>query len=235
MRNPVNADYQCPFINSQCVKRAHKTGGPYPVCSVYWGKSKKHPICVCPKRFYGVDFLNDIVAQCWKGPPPRNPQFAHEVKMAQFGTVDFVIADVDEKNATVRNFVSVELQAVDQTGSVDMAYHSILTNKELECRPSYGFNWANVRKRYIDQIITKGFFHHHWSTRIISVIQTPLYEKFREDLEFDELPVDDNCNTDSSLNSRLRLGRLHAADVQMTYGFAEHSTRMPRKMKLESV
>jgi hypothetical protein len=150
-------------------------------------------MCICPKRFYEVDFLTDIITHCWRGKPPANPRFAYEVKMAGFGTVDFVIADVDPVTNVVGDFVSVELQAVDITGSVEMAYNAILNSQPLMTnRISYGVNWANVRKRYIAQLITKGFFHHHWGTRIISVIQTPLYAAFRKDIQFDELAPDSN-------------------------------------------
>ena len=194
MRNPVNADYQCPFINSTCIKRSHRVEGPYPVCSIHRSAREPRLICTCPKRFFGADFLADVVAKCWVGDPPQNPKYAYEVKMANFGTVDFVIADIDEESGHVRDFISVELQAVDLTGTVEPAYNAVLNNTMLEERPSYGVNWANVRKRYVAQLITKGFFHHHWNTRIISVIQTPLYEAIKGDTNFDELPPDSNCN-----------------------------------------
>lgn len=194
MRNPVNAGYLCPFINSVCIKRGHNLSGPYPVCSI-WGRAKNPPlVCVCPKRFFEADFLQDVITRCWKGTAPTNARIAHEVKMASFGTVDFVIADVGPSDQ-VRDFLSVELQAVDITGSVEGAYQAVLSNQPaMPGKVSYGFNWANVRKRYIAQLITKGFFHHHWGTRIISVVQTALYDKIRRDIQFDELPADADCN-----------------------------------------
>jgi hypothetical protein len=52
-RNPVNFDYLCPFINSQCIKRSQKISGPYPICSVFYGKNENRKLmCVCPKRFF---------------------------------------------------------------------------------------------------------------------------------------------------------------------------------------
>ena len=35
MRNPVNADYRCPYINGTCIKTNHKNALPLPVCSIY--------------------------------------------------------------------------------------------------------------------------------------------------------------------------------------------------------
>ena len=169
--------------------------GPYPVCSVWRSARDSRLICLCPKRFFEIDFLQDVIKPCWAGDPPANPRIAHEVKMMEFGTVDFVIADVDQNQNTVREFVSVELQAVDCTGSVEPAYNALLNSKLLEKRPSYGINWANVRKRYVNQLINKGIYHHHWKTRIVSVIQGPLYKKFQKDIQFVELsPTDASCN-----------------------------------------
>jgi hypothetical protein len=195
MRNPVNAGYQCPFINSECTKRSHRISGPYPVCSIWRSQKNREVICICPKRLFEADLKKDLIAHCWEGPAPNNPQIAYEVKMADFGTVDFVIADIETSTRQVKNFLSVELQAVDLTGSVETAYNACLNNiNPLLEKVSYGINWANVRKRYIAQLITKGFFHHHWGTRIVSVIQTALYNALRKDIQFDELPPNSNCN-----------------------------------------
>ncbi len=89
--------------------------------------------------------------------------FAHvdsEVQMEKFDKVDFVIADMNDAETEVRDFISVELQAVDITGSYLPSYLAVINNQELEKRPSYGFNWANVRKRFISQLIAKGYYHH---------------------------------------------------------------------------
>lgn len=189
MRNPVNAGYHCPFINSECVKRSQRSTAPYPVCSIWIGdKNRRRMMCMCPKRFFEANLKDDVIRNCWVGKPPSNPQIAYEVKMARFGMVDFVVADVDDAGQ-VKEFVSVELQAVDCTGSVEPAYTAILSNvATVAKRYSYGINWANVRKRYINQLILKGFYHHHWQTRIVSVIQTPLYDVLQANMKFDELP-----------------------------------------------
>lgn len=189
MRNPVNADYLCPFINDRCVKRGHNTEGPYPVCSVWHRKADPRLICVCPKRFYAADLLPAVLEHCWPGAPPANPRVAYEVKMAAFGNVDLVVADVDRETNRVNAFVSVELQAVDLTGSVQPAYTALVTGTDLARCPSYGVNWANVRKRYLSQLVAKGFYHHHWGARIVAVLQTPVYEQFHDFAAWDEIDV----------------------------------------------
>ncbi len=179
--NPSDDEYICPCINSRCTKRGGEGTVSYPVCSIL--KRDNKYVCVCPKRFHEIDFLADIVSQCWPGDVPKNPKIAREVKMRGFGNVDFVIADVNQENV-IDQFLSVELQAVDITGSVRSAYDAILENEYLEKRPVYNLNMDNVYKRYITQLIRKGYFHHHWGTKIVSVLQDVVYENIRERYPF---------------------------------------------------
>ena len=185
--NPSQSEYLCPFVRTRCSKRsAFLQSEPYPICSIWRGRGADpidDLICVCPKRFYAVDFLNDVVANCWPGEPPKNPQIAHEVKMKGFGNVDFVLADVDS-DGSIGQFLSVELQAIDITGSVMPAYLALKEGAELDRRPTYGLNWDNVYKRYITQLIRKGYFHHHWKTKIVAVIQDQIYRNIVERADF---------------------------------------------------
>lgn len=188
--NPATTDFACPFIQLRCPKRSTNLGEePYPVCSLWKGPEKieREPsrdlICVCPKRFYEVDWLDAVVKHCWPFEPPTNPIIASEVKMKGFGNVDFVIADQNQ-NGEIGNFLSVELQAIDITGSVFNAYQAIRSGNTLPKRPTYGFNWDNVYKRYITQLIRKGYFHHHWGTKIVAVIQDQVYQSVIEKADF---------------------------------------------------
>lgn len=199
MRNPVNAGYQCPFLSSTCVKTGHHIAGPYPVCTIYHGggvsRVGTRPMCVCPKRFYAINLVADVLQHCWpSGPPPQNPHIAYEVQMAKFGNVDMVIADINRATGSVGTFVSVELQAVDTTGTFEPAYQAVLNSQPI-VDVTYGINWANVRKRFITQLINKAFYHYHWGMRIVAVLQTPLYNRLRDDIRFDELPPNQGGNT----------------------------------------
>ena len=196
--DPESLGFRCPFMGTRCVKRSTALGRdvPYPVCTVrkvIGGEPKLY--CVCPKRFFSVDFLTDVVQHCWRGHPPANPQLAREVKLAGFGNVDLVIADVGQDGA-VADFLSVELQAIDFSGSVRPAYQALREGKDLEERPTYNPSMANVYKRYVTQLIRKGYSHHHWGSRIVAVIQDVFYDYICNWAEFMR---SDNV-TDSSVN-----------------------------------
>lgn len=191
--DPSATDFLCPYIRSRCPKRSTQLPNePYPVCSLWRGTGprsdpEKDLIFVCPKRFYAVDFLAEVINHCWPGTPPKNPMVAPEVKMAGFGNVDFVIADV-QPNGNVDQFLSVELQAIDITGSAFPAYTAIRENEDMAARPTYGFNWDNVYKRYITQLIRKGYFHHHWKSKIVAVIPEQVYAYIKGRADFMSSP-----------------------------------------------
>lgn len=195
LRERGSASFECPFIGMQCIKRSQKVAGPFPVCSVYRAAREGtvpgpgELVAVCPKRFMDTDFLHKVADICWEGEPPEDPTFVHEVKMAEYGSVDFVIAQLDGERNTVLDFVSVELQAIDVSGSYASAYTALMKSEHLPSRPTFGFNWANVRKRYITQLIQKGIFHHHWGTKIASVLQDHVYEYLHSYLRFHAIPI----------------------------------------------
>ena len=107
--------------------------------------------------------------------------------MAGFGNVDFVIADV-KPDGEIGDFLSVELQAIDITGSVFPAYQALRAGVDLERRPTYGLNWDNVYKRYITQLIRKGYFHHHWKSKIVAVIPDQVYKYIMARADFMRSP-----------------------------------------------
>lgn len=207
MRSPVNAENECPHINSKCVKSSHGLGGSVPVCSVWQWQGKvtngkpasSRLVCVCPKRFFEIDLVNDVLTHCWSGPLPANPQIVHEIRMGKMkdsiGNVDCVIADVD-KDGKVQEFISVELQAVDITGSYMPAYHALINSTVMDAKPSYGMNMANVYKRFVTQLIAKGYFHHHWQTKIVAVVQDVVFEDIMQRAPFltTSSPKDVNAN-----------------------------------------
>lgn len=191
MRNPANADYQCPFSNSACTKRSHLLDGPFPVCTINQSsKSEINPICICPKRLFQADIINDVIELCWPdADKPKNPQVAYEVSLKELGKIDCVIADITELG-NVNQFVSVEFQTVDITGSYFPAYDAIINNRQLVEKPKYNFNWRNVYKRYIMQLIFKGFSHHQWKTKLVAVMQDVLVDRLWEIGKFQKIPVE---------------------------------------------
>jgi hypothetical protein len=205
MRNPVNADYLCPHINSTCIKRGHGATDAFPVCSVWrWTGRVENDVpvsselvCVCPKRLFAADLINDIIKHCWKGLAPTNPRLIHEIKMGgikdSIGNVDCVLADLDAHNK-VKEFISIELQAVDVTGSYRPAYDAVINSQMLAKKPTFGFNMANVYKRLMMQLIAKGYYHHHWGTKVVAVVQDVVFDDICRRIQFPPAADPKNSN-----------------------------------------
>ena len=125
--DPSATGYECPFIQKRCPKRSTNLKTvPYPVCTIWRrGDGEQDPerdlIFVCPKRFYAVDFLTEVVKHCWPGEQPKNPRVAPEVKMKGFGNVDFVIADVGPDGEIEQFLQSTSLEASSQHMRVCLA------------------------------------------------------------------------------------------------------------------
>ncbi|HHY65926.1 MAG TPA: hypothetical protein GX517_01780 [Alicyclobacillus sp.] len=66
---------------------------------------------------------------------------------------------------------------------------------ELKLRPKYNFNTANVFKRYLTQLIKKGYFHHTWGRKIVAIVQDFLLEDIRRRIRFAATdPKDENTS-----------------------------------------
>lgn len=166
--DPAEDDYICPFTEARCIKASGRE--PMPVCSVWRGG---RVVIVCPNRLRQRDLADDVLDNCWPEGVSRDVAIAPEVQLAGFGNVDFVVAHVSD--GEVGHFVSVEAQTVDVTGSYRPAYNALVNDQHLERAPSFGLNWDNVYKRYMTQVIRKGFHHHHWRTKIVALMQDELY------------------------------------------------------------
>jgi len=187
--DPYKTNFHCPFMGSRCNKSMDsRTGDPYPVCSVM--TNKRGIVAVCPKRLYQPDFIDDVIKHCWpEGQVPKNPVVAAEVQMKGFGNVDFVIADKNN-DGSFGEFLSIEVQAIDITGSVRPAYDAIIANRMMGDgeKKDHGLNLDNVYKRYVTQLIRKGYFHHHWGTKIVAVMQDVIYQSIVDRFDFFRSP-----------------------------------------------
>lgn len=68
--------------------------------------------------------------------------------------MDWILALVGE-GGTLLEFVAMELQNMDTTGSYEAEVRELL-GKEMTPRKNSGINWENVSKRILPQVIFKG-------------------------------------------------------------------------------
>ncbi len=168
-----------PKRGAECTKG--KTGC---VCSLHHspyaprGKklAPKTLVSVCPKRFLDGGMIDDILNECWPNRGDADVHVVRETRLGGAGNVDLVLVELDPTKGTVSDFLSVELQAVDITGSYQNILADIRAGGIRSSEAKYGFNTKNVYKRFVPQLIQKGFIHQAWGKRIVAVVQDFIFE-----------------------------------------------------------
>lgn len=170
----------CPFIGDTCTK-TFRDGQISGVCSLK--PSRSGPVVCCPNRLYGDDWkvLTDVVEISFgaghklvAGPSARGEarrtsrpvvgvfgkSWGGELHLPQrSGTgayyVDYILALI-LPSGELAEFVAVEVQSIDTTGSYRSEWENLELNRESGSGATSGFNWENVSKRILPQLIYKG-------------------------------------------------------------------------------
>jgi hypothetical protein len=199
----------CPFINNTCQKTLNDRtiSG---VCTLKPVNSG--PVICCPYRLYSDEYmvLADVAKVAFGGDVElvsgQNAR-SHEVapgktKVAVFGKrwgkelrlptrgksggyfVDWVLAKIDE-DGSLLEFVAVEVQSIDTTGNYQAERLAYMNGEEFIGSSTAGFNWENVNKRILPQLIYKGHVLRRerlCKSGLFFICPTPVYEKIRERL-----------------------------------------------------
>lgn len=201
----------CPFIGQTCWKRFRNGGLVNGTCVVKAPMSEE--VIVCPDRLYAEKFriLRDVTLEVFGpsmkliGPADVNSTQGEKNRVVTFGkrwgkelrvpksaesasgyAADWIFARISE-SAEVEEFVPVEVQTMDTTGSYQREWYRI-NGLELPsgCEPtSPSINWENVNKRIIPQLLTKGnVFGRESMCRkgLFFVCPAPVYKKLIERL-----------------------------------------------------
>jgi hypothetical protein len=201
---------RCPFLGRQCEKTLH--GGEISGACTLEPVNGGAVIC-CPIRLYAKNYeiLRDVARIAFGPAIPLLPASAITDKtgacVAVFGKgwgkelrlpsrgkqrggksgayfVDWVLAHVSAKGDLI-NFVAVEVQSIDTTGNYRAERETYLKEKAFTGKSTAGFNWENVNKRILPQIIYKGHVLRQeplCQKGLFFVCPTPVYAKISERL-----------------------------------------------------
>ncbi len=207
----ARAKLECPFISAKCSKSLND-GTISGVCTI--SQINSGPVICCPIRLYAEDYkiLRDIADAAF-GPGkelvPGNKIKQYIAKrtgkefVAVFGKrwgkelrlpnrkkgkggayfVDWILAEI-RSNGALASFVAVEVQSIDTTGNYRAEREAYL-NEIPEMPSTAGFNWENVNKRILPQIIYKGHVLRQeplCHKGLFFVCPAPVYEKILERL-----------------------------------------------------
>lgn len=151
----VVAAQHCPFVDKRCYKiRKSQPEIAIGTCTVSYGKA---PIMICPQRLLErrqifVDCLHLLT-----GHEPGNELHIVSEIAVPGGSIDYILASV--RGDKVRDFVAIELQTLDTTGSVWPDRQRFVASQGIDVSPediasskSYGMNWKMTAKTILVQL-----------------------------------------------------------------------------------
>lgn len=175
------AKHTCPFLSSFCTKIFARERTYSGVCAIRAKSFNSPDVICCPIRMYSENYkmLHEIAENSFKeklnmyaGRAAVTKAKQEDGAIAVFGKgwggelrlpqrkgvgsyfVDWVLARLDG-NGELIELTAIEVQTIDTTGSYNNA-QKVLSQKREIIPDTMGFNWENVSKRIIPQIIYKG-------------------------------------------------------------------------------
>jgi hypothetical protein len=183
---------QCPFLEKRCYKvRKSDPGVSIGTCTVLYGRAAE-PIIICPTRLIDrkqifVDCLHLLTSH----EPGNELHIVSEVSIPG-GSVDYFL--VSARDGRVKDFVGIELQTLDTTGTVWPERQRLL--KELHVRrndlaeestKSYGMNWKMTAKTILVQMHHKIQTFEHVHKKLVLVTQDRLLAYMTKEFRFGHL------------------------------------------------
>lgn len=166
---------------------------------------------------------------------PFGQGYGHEIRIAHKSSkgaskfsIDWILALVDEDH-NLEEFVAVEVQTIDTTGNYrkqfwDLARRfdpKVIKKMEVPKPSSRNFNFENVNKRIIPQLLTKGHILRReklCKRGLFFICPTPVHEKIVKRVgELDDYPIQSGSIT------------------FLTYSIDEESTQSPQPLILDAV
>lgn len=201
----ARARRECPFLGRQCVKKLHgnEISGACTLKPMNDG-----PVICCPIRLYSKNYeiLRDVARIAFGPVIPLlaagaiteqtgecvavfGKGWGKELRLPTRGKsgayfVDWVLAHISAQGELI-NFVAVEVQSIDTTGNYREERETYLKEESFPGKSTAGFNWENVNKRILPQIIYKGHVLRQeplCQKGLFFICPTPVHEKISERL-----------------------------------------------------
>lgn len=183
---------QCMFLGKRCYKvRKSDPETSIGTCTVLYGKQQE-PIIICPTR---LTERRQIFTDCFHllttHEPGNELHIVSEVSIPG-GSVDYFL--VSAKKGKVKDFVGVELQTLDTTGTVWPERQRLLKrlgvarkDKRETSTKSFGMNWKMTAKTILVQMHHKIRTFEHLNKKLVLVVQDRLFDYMKREFNFSHL------------------------------------------------
>lgn len=188
----VVAHQHCIFLNKRCYKiRKSDPDTAIGSCTVLYGKEPE-PIIICPTRLIerGQIFV-DCLHLLTTHEPGNELHLVSEVTVPG-GSIDYVL--VSAKDGKVRDFVGIELQTLDTTGTVWPERQRLLKDLGVPRRDdaetsdkSFGMNWKMTAKTILVQMHHKVQTFEHVNRKLVLVVQDKFLAYMTREFRFEHV------------------------------------------------
>ncbi len=178
----------CPYTQRICTKmRKSNPEIKIGTCSV---KYQNQDVIICPFRLLEH---NQIFIDCLHlltmHEPGNELYLVPEVRIPG-GHVDYFL--VTAKDKKVKDFIGIELQTIDTTGTVWPERQRFLDEQGIEVstddlnnKKPFGMNWKMTLKTILVQMHHKSETFECLNKHLVLIIQKPLFEHMKSDFNFD--------------------------------------------------
>ena len=178
----------CPYTHKICTKmRKSEPEIKIGTCSVQY---QSQNIIICPSRLLEhnqifIDCLHLLTMH-----EPGNELYLIPEVQIPGGYVDYFL--VSAKDGKIKDFIGIELQTMDTTGTVWPERQKFLHEQGITVNPddlnhkkSFGMNWKMTLKTILIQMHHKSETFEHLNKHLVLVIQKPLYDHMKSEFNFD--------------------------------------------------
>ena len=182
----------CPFLDRKCMKvRKSQPEISIGTCSVLYGRAKR-PMIICPFRLLERgQIFTDCLHLLSTHEPGNELHVVPEVSVPG-GSVDYFLVSVRDGKA--KDFVGIELQTLDTTGTVWPARQRFLqqvgvkvVREDVPPYKAYGMNWKMTAKTILIQLHHKIQTFEAVNKHLTLVIQDFLLEYLHRQFRFSHI------------------------------------------------
>lgn len=180
----------CPYTGNKCIKIRKSTPEiSIGTCSIEY---QNKPIIICPFRMIEnnqifIDCLHLLTMH-----EPGNELYILPEISIPGGMVDYFL--VSARSGKVMDFVGIEIQTLDTTGTVWPERQRLLkengvevSQEEINSNKKFGMNWKMTAKTILIQMHHKSETFEHINKHLVLVIQNQFYDYMNKEFNFEHI------------------------------------------------
>lgn len=188
----IVSDQQCVYTGKTCYKvRKSDPDISIGTCTVLYGRDD-NPVIICPTRLTERhQIFTDCLHLLTTHEPGNELHIVPEITVPG-GSVDYFLVSV--QGDKIKDFVGIELQTLDTTGTVWPERQRLLkdlgvprNDKAENSNKSYGMNWKHTAKTILVQMHHKIGTFEHINKKLVLVVQDHLLSYMAKEFSFDHL------------------------------------------------